>query len=95
MAPKILHIPDGTSKDLHVGDELDIIVTKTCTWCYEYPDNVFDSMLPAGTYTVETPHHEYGPYKAANKGTMKWNAVTSGDCSTDGLAEVPRSITVS
>ena len=95
MATKILNIPDGSSMGLHVGDELKIKVTRTCNWCYEYPDTVFSSMLAAGSYTATNPPTEYGPYTAANAGVMNWNAVTSGPCTTATPAATPRSITVS
>ncbi|HEU5458695.1 MAG TPA: hypothetical protein VFU68_08755 [Terracidiphilus sp.] len=85
-----------SNESLNKSDTLYIEVTQDCNWCYTMnPAGVFSSFLPAGSYTATTPPTTYGPYTAAVAGTVNYNAVTSGDCSTAGITATVHSITVS
>lgn len=93
---KTLKIPNGMNNEsLKKADTLYIEVDADCTWCYSDPNNVFPTFLPAGSYSVTTPHTTYGPYTAENDGTVYFNAVTSGDCSPTGVTASGHTIVVS
>jgi hypothetical protein len=100
MPPKRLNIPDDLSSvNLTKGvDTLEIVVTKTCTWCYTDPDSVFPAppgFLAAGTYNVTDPHTKYGPYTPQNDGVVNFGAsIPPIPCSTEGIQGTPHTITV-
>lgn len=81
-----LRIPNGlvNQRMLHNVDDLRIEVTEDCTWCYSDRKNCFaNGFLAAGPYKATRPHTTYRPYKAANAGTVLFNAVTSGECAPE------------
>ena len=96
MATKRINIPQDTHANLKVGDQLNIAVIADCDWCYSDPDNCFSGgLLAPGCYTATNPHTVYGPYTATADGTVDFNAVTSGPCTTSGVTATGHTIVVS
>lgn len=92
---KTVTIPSGMqNQSLKKADSLQIKVEANCTWCYSDPDGVFPAFLAAGTYMVTNPNTVYGPYVAANAGTVSFNSVTSGDCNPTGITDAGHTIIV-
>jgi hypothetical protein len=75
-------------------DSISFKVTETCTFCYSDPTPCFPTFLANGTYTKTTPPTTYGPYMPTADGTVTYNAVTSGSCSTSGTTQTPHTIVV-
>jgi len=96
MARINLNLPHNLSNvPMTTSDQLYIIVTADCSWCYSPdPSAVFPTFLAAGSYTATIPPTTYGPYNPATTGAVTYNAVTTGDCTTASPAATPRSITV-
>jgi hypothetical protein len=96
MPDKTINLPNGLlGESLKKGvDSISFKVTQTCTFCYSDPTPCFPTFLAAGTYTATTPPTTYGPYTPNADGTVVYNAVTSGTCTTDQIDGTPCSITV-
>jgi hypothetical protein len=97
MSNSTIELPNGLKGHSmkEKNDTISFKVTQTCTFCYSDPTPCFPSFLPAGTYTATTPPTTYGPYTADAVGTVVYNAVTSGPCTTTGIVATPHSIIVS
>jgi hypothetical protein len=96
MADKTINLPHGllghTMKE--DTDSVSFTVTADCTFCYSDPTPCFPTFLPAGTYTATHPATTYGPYTPTAAGTVDYNAVTTGTCTTSGITGTVCSITV-
>jgi hypothetical protein len=94
---KTINLPNGLlSESLKKGvGSISFQVVETCTFCYSDPTPCFSTFLAAGTYTATNPPTTYGPYTPTADGTVDYNAVTSGTCTTTGIDGTPCTITVS
>lgn len=76
-------------------DSITFKVTATCTSCHSDPTPCFPSFLTDGLHSLTTPPSTYGPYTPDKTGSVQYNAVTSGECTTSSPAATLCTITVS
>jgi hypothetical protein len=96
MPDKTINLPNGLEghRMKENVDSISFKVTADCSFCYSDPTPCFPTFMAAGTYTATTPPTTYGPYTPTAAGTVTYNAVTSGDCTTSGITGTVCSITV-